>query len=82
MVDSMLFFSKYYKIHQLRSKGLPRHMARLLVTWLAISAFFAGIASADETIIVIPTVNSDVQSHAALTVGSRLSRSGFHVTPT
>jgi hypothetical protein len=82
MVDSMLFFSKYRKIHQIRSKGLPRHMARLLVTWLAISAFFAGIASADETIIVIPTVNSDVQSHAALTVGSRLSRSGFHVTPT
>ena len=60
MVDSMLFFSKYHKIHQIRSKGLPRHMARLLVTWLAISAFFAGIASADETIIVIRVMSTRV----------------------
>jgi len=39
----------------------------------------AGPARADATVIVVPTVNSDVQSQAAVTVGSRLSRSGYRV---
>lgn len=36
-------------------------------------------AQAEDTVIVIPTVNNDVQSQAAVTVGSRLSRAGYRV---
>lgn len=61
-------------------RALPRLLMRFLLAWLAFSAVTIGNASADDTIIVIPTVNNDVQSHAAVTVGSRLSRAGFRVT--
>lgn len=59
---------------------LPHQLLKTLIVWLALSVMTAGAATAEDTIIVIPTVNSDVQSHAAVTVGSRLSRSGFRVT--
>ncbi len=55
-------------------------MLKILVVWLALLVATTDAATAEDTIIVIPTVNSDVQSHAAVTVGSRLSRSGFRVT--
>ena len=80
MVDAMLFFSTHHKNYLNRTKGLQRYLAFLLLTWLTISGLIVSSASADDTIIVIPTVNSDVQSHAAITVGSRLSRAGFRVT--
>ena len=59
---------------------LPHQLLKILIVWLALSVVTAAAATAEDTIIVIPTVNSDVQSHAAVTVGSRLSRSGFRVT--
>ena len=59
---------------------LPHQMLKILIVWLALSVVTTAAATAEDTIIVIPTVNSDVQSHAAVTVGSRLSRSGFRVT--
>lgn len=80
MRDSMFFFSSPIKDKKIRSRALPRLLIRFLLAWLALSAVTIGNANADDTIIVIPTVNSDVQSHAAITVGSRLSRAGFLVT--
>lgn len=80
MVDAMSFFSTHRKNYLNRTKGLQRYLAFLLLTWLTISGLIVSSASADDTIIVIPTVNGNVQNHAALTVGSRLSRSGFRVT--
>ena len=80
MVDAMLFFSTHQENYLNRTTGLPRYLAFLLLSWLTISGLIVSSASADDTIIVIPTVNGDVQNHAALTVGSRLSRSGFRVT--
>ncbi len=59
---------------------LPHQLLKILIVWLALSVVTAAAATAEDTIIVIPTVNSDVQSHAAVTVGSRLSRYGFRVT--
>ncbi|MEC7050523.1 MAG: hypothetical protein VXX06_10500 [Pseudomonadota bacterium] len=59
---------------------LPHQLLKILIVGLALSVVTAAAATAEDTIIVIPTVNSDVQSHAAVTVGSRLSRSGFRVT--
>ncbi len=59
---------------------LPHQLLKILIVWLALSVVTTAAATAEDTIIVIPTVNSDVQSHAAVTVGSRLSRSGFRVT--
>ena len=59
---------------------LPHQLLKILIVWLALSVVTAAAATAEDTIIVIPTVNSDVQSHAAVTVGSRLSRAGFRVT--
>ena len=58
----------------------PHQLLKILIVWLALSVVTAAAATAEDTIIVIPTVNSDVQSHAAVTVGSRLSRFGFRVT--
>ena len=79
MVDAMSFFSTHRKNYLNRTKGLQRYLAFLLLTWLTISGLIVSSASDDDTIIVIPTVNGNVQNHAALTVGSRLSRSGFRV---
>jgi hypothetical protein len=58
----------------------PQLLLKVLCAWFALSVATIGTAYAEDTIIVIPTVNSEVQSHAAVTVGSRLSRSGFRVT--
>ncbi|MEC7437842.1 MAG: hypothetical protein VX702_03310 [Pseudomonadota bacterium] len=69
--------------HQERTGHFPvlsHQLLKILIVWLALSVVTAAAATAEDTIIVIPTVNSDVQSHAAVTVGSRLSRSGFRVT--
>lgn len=69
--------------HQERTGNFPvlsHQLLKILIVWLALSVVTAAAATAEDTIIVIPTVNSDVQSHAAVTVGSRLSRSGFWVT--
>ena len=51
----------------LTEKGLQRYLAFLLLTWLTISGLIVSSANADDTIIVIPTVNGNVQNHAALT---------------
>ena len=80
MGDAMFFFPSPLKGHRTCVWALPRLLMRFLFVWLALSAFTIGNATADDTIVVIPTVNSDVQSHAAITVGSRLSRAGFRVT--
>ena len=80
MGDAMFFFPSPLKGHRTCVGALPRLLMRFLFVWLALLAFTIGNATADDTIIVIPTVNSDVQSHAAITVGSRLSRAGFRVT--
>ena len=80
MGDAMFFFPSPLKGHRTCVGALPRRLMRFLFVWLALSAFTIGNATADDTIVVIPTVNSDVQSHASITVGSRLSRAGFRVT--
>merc|ERR1711991_296188 len=76
----MFFFSSSIKEQQIRSRALPCLLIRFLLAWFVLSAVAIGNVNADDTIIVIPTVNSDVQSHAAITVGARLSRAGFRVT--
>jgi hypothetical protein len=71
-----------------RQADMPASASASMPYCLLVSLFFCaclmfgaiGRAHAEDTVIVIPTVNSDVQSHAAVTVGSRLSRSGFRVT--
>lgn len=50
-----------------------------LAAWLCLTIGSIGRAQAEDTVIVIPTVNNDVQTRAAVTVGSRLSRSGYRV---
>ena len=80
MRDAMFSSPSPLKDQLIRAGSLPRLLTRFLLAWLALSAVAIGNAGADDTIIVIPTVNSDVQSHAAVTVGSRLSRAGFRVT--
>jgi hypothetical protein len=80
MGDAMFSFPSPLKGHRIRVRALPRLLMRFLFAWLSLSAVTIGNARADDTIIVIPTVNSDVQRHAAVTVGSRLSRAGFRVT--
>ena len=80
MRDAMFSSPSPLKDQLIRAGSLLRLLTRFLLAWLALSAVAIGNAGADDTIIVIPTVNSDVQSHAAVTVGSRLSRAGFRVT--
>jgi len=50
-----------------------------LTAWLCLTFGSINMAQAEDTVIVIPTVNNDVQTKAAVTVGSRLSRSGYRV---
>ena len=64
----MFFSPSPLKGHRICVGALPRLLMRFLFAWLALLAVTIGNATADDTIIVIPTVNSDVQSHAAVTV--------------
>ena len=41
---------------------LPHQLLKILIVWLALSVVTAIAATAEDTIIVIPTVNSDVQA--------------------
>lgn len=62
-----------------RQTSLPKSVLLGLVACMLMIFGAINQTHAADTVIVIPTVNSDVQSHAAVTVGSRLSRSGFRV---
>ena len=39
---------------------LPHQLLKILIVWLALSVVTTAAATAEDTIIVIPTVNSDV----------------------
>ena len=77
--DAMLTYLSFNKLPTFPLRWLPHSLLQALCTMLTLSFVMVGTAGADDTIIVIPTVNSDVQSHAAVTVGSRLSRAGYRV---
>lgn len=77
--DAMLTYLSFNKLPTFPLKCLSHSLLQALCAMLTLSFVMVGTASADDTIIVIPTVNSDVQSHAAVTVGSRLSRAGYRV---
>ena len=79
MGDAMLTYLSFYRLPVCCVRHLPHSLLQALCAVLTLSFVTVGTASADDTIIVIPTVNSDVQSHAAVTVGSRLSRAGYRV---
>lgn len=77
--DAMLTYLSFNKLPTFPLRCLPHSLLQALFAMLTLSFVMVGTAGADDTIIVIPTVNSDVQSHAAVTVGSRLSRAGYRV---
>ena len=58
MRDAMFSSPSPLKDQLIRAGSLPRLLTRFLLAWLALSAVAIGNASADDTIIVIPTVNS------------------------
>ncbi len=77
--DAMLTYLSFNKLPTFPLRCLPHSLLQALFAMLTLSFVMVGTAGADDTIIVIPTVNSEVQSHAAVTVGSRLSRAGYRV---